>query len=358
MVTKGEDLGVSAILTLQGEREDHAIYSDEYPMGLLESYSTPDHLITYGEEFRNNPYGHLALLGLERLILPIGSGSLGEMGGPDFPPNQFILEEAVSQGGTTIAAHFGHYITENEPIFASWPSTGFEMPVNAALGKLHLAEIYGNSGPIETWYKILNSGFNIPGTAGPDWVMKDTPRTYVYLGDDLFSVDNWIDGLQNGRSFVTNGPMLFFTVDGQMSGSEIVVSEGPIELHVAAVAMNPDGTQNVEVIVNGEMVVSGSEIDQHITIKDSAWIAARTQGAHSNPVFISYEGRERGFAEEAGEFIETINKLEEWVNTKALFENPSQKEIVLNTLNEGRLVYQRTAERARNLGRISPYMTD
>lgn len=357
LVTQGEGLGVSAILTLQGERVDHAIYADEYPMGPLKSHSTSDHLITYGEEYRNNPYGHLALLGLDRLIYPIASGSIGEMGGPDYPPNEFILEDAVEQGGVTIGAHFGSYITEGEPIFATWPSTGFEMPVNAALGNMHLAEIYGNAGQLDVWYKLLNCGFNIFATSGPDWSMKDTPRAYVYLGDNTFNVDNWLAGLKQGRSFITKGPMLFFTVDGLKAGNEISISAQTATVHIEASAINPEGIQPVEIVVNGEVVAAGNEIDQSITLDDSTWIAARTDGAHSNPIFINFEGRKRGYAEEAGEFIQVINKLEEWVQTKALFESDVQKKSVLNLLEEGRSIYEMISERAENLDRESLYQT-
>lgn len=358
LVTQGEGLGVSAILTLQGERVDHAIYADEYPMGPLKSHSTGDHLITYGEEYRNNPYGHLALLGLDHLILPLSSGSLGEMGGPDYPPNEFVLENAVEQGGVTIGAHFGSHIMDEESIFASWPSTGFEMPVNVALGTMHLAEIYGNAGQLDVWYKLLNCGFNIFATSGPDWSMKDTPRAYVYLGDKTFNVDNWLNGLKQGRSFITKGPMLFFTVDGLKPGNEITFTDGSAEVHIEASALNPDGMQPVEIVVNGEVVASGNDINQSITVDDSAWIAARTEDAHSNPIFINFENRPRGYAEETAEFISVINRLEEWVLTKALFESGEQRETVLDLLEEGRTVYEEISDRAVELGRTSPYRSD
>lgn len=354
LVTQAEDLGVSSILTLQGEREDHSIYADEYPMGPLKSHSTSDHQITYGEEFRNNPYGHLGLLNLDYLITPVSSGSLGEIGGPDYPPNQFILDEAESQGGLTIGAHFGHYFMDGEPIMSAWPSTGFELPVNVALGKIHVAEIYGNGGQLEIWYKFLNSGFDLPATSGPDWVMKDTPRAYVYLGQGSFSVDNWLDGLRQGRSFITKGPMLSFTVEGNLPGGKLHFPTRPQELTVNASALLPEGSQPVEIIVNGEVVARGTDLSQTITMEDSGWIAARTEDAHSNPIYVTLEGRQRGFAAPAREFIEVTQRLEEWVRTKGLFENDEQRETVLNVLGEGRAVYENIIDRAQRLERELP----
>lgn len=351
LVTRAEDLGVSSILTLQGERKYHAIYADEYPMGPLESHSTSENLITYGQEYRNNPYGHLALLGLEELIMPVSSGALGEIGGPDYPPNRFILDKALSQGATTIGAHFGNYIMGDKSIVTSWPSSGFELPVNVALGKVHLAEIYGNAGQQEVWYKLLNTGFDIPATAGPDWVMRDTPRVYVYLGNKPFSVENWLESLRQGRSFITRGPMLFFTLDGEMPGSQLHFSERKKTVTVHASALTPDGSRPVEIVVNGEIVASGTGLEQTIELQESSWIAARTEGAHSNPVFVTLRGQSRSSEEDAEAFITITERLKEWVKTKGLFENAGQKETVLKALEDGRRIFEDKVEHQKGQGK-------
>jgi hypothetical protein len=177
LVSRAEDLGVSYVLTLKGEWDTHAVYADEYPMGLVGSASTPSHIIAYGQEYRNNPYGHLALLGVDRLIEPISSGAVGELAGADYPPNAFVLDAALAMGATTVGAHFGNYILQERPVRTRWPSTGFEMPVDVALRKIQVAEVYGNAGQRDVWYKLLNCGFEVAATAGPDWEIKDTPRT-------------------------------------------------------------------------------------------------------------------------------------------------------------------------------------
>ena len=210
LVSQAEDLHVSAILSLKGEWVSHAIYANEYPMGVKKAFSTEDYITVYGEEYRSNPYGHLAFIGLEQLIQPISSGALGELGGPDYPSNATVLDEALAQGANTIAAHFGNFTKQVTDIKSPWPSTGFEMPVDIALGKVQLAEIYGNGGQLDVWYDILNCGFRIPATAGPDWVIKDSPRVYVFLGDQPFNFDNWRDGLQKGTKLYYQGTHVVF----------------------------------------------------------------------------------------------------------------------------------------------------
>ena len=70
----------------------------------------------------------------------------------------------------------------------------------------------------ETYYLLLNCGFRLQPTAGTASGVHPVPlgysRVYVQL-DGPFSGTAWIDGLRRGRSFVTNGPMLLATVDGQ-----------------------------------------------------------------------------------------------------------------------------------------------
>ncbi len=347
LISRAEDLHVSAILTLKGEWDTHAIYANEYPMGLRKAFSTDEHLITYDQEYRSNPYGHLIFLGLDYLMQPISSGALGELAGPDYPPNAVVLQEALDQGGTTIGAHFGNFITEGEAIKTPWPSTGFEMPVDVALGKIQLAEIYGNGGQQQVWYDLLNCGFRVMATAGPDWDIKDTPRVYVNLEGKPFTLENWRAGLQAGRSFITKGPMLFFTVNGQLPGSEIKVNGKKATLQIAAKALTPEGELPVELVYNGQVMHRETDLNASITLDDSGWLAIRTEGAHSNPVFISFKGRPAGHFEPAERFIEITDRFEEWVNSKGLFYTEVQKQEVLDVLEAGRKVFRAVAEKAR-----------
>ena len=351
LISQAEDLHVSSILTLKGEWQTHAIYANEFPMGKRQAFSTAEHLITYGEEFRNNPYGHLAFIGLKSLIQPISTGALGELGGPDYPPNSDILEEAVAQGATTIAAHFGNFTEGVDQIKTGWPSTGFEMPVDIALGNVHMAEIAGNGGQMKVWYDILNCGFTIPATAGPDWAIKDTPRVYVNLENEEFTLDNWRRNLQNGKSFITTGPMLFFKVNDKLPGSSLNAENGPVQFMVEAAALTPEGKIPVEIIYNGEVILTATDVSRQISLEDSGWIAARCKGAHTNPIYINFEGRPSGYAEPAKKFIAVIDRLTDWVKTKALFYNENQKEEVLEVIGNGRAVYENIIQRAERLNR-------
>ena len=345
LVARAEDICVSNILTLKGEWETDPIYANEYPMGLVQWACREGQIIAYGQEYRNNPYGHLCLIGIDELIEPISTGALGELGGPDFPPNALVLDVALAQNAATIGAHFGLSILSDKQIKSSWPSTGFEMPVDVALKKIQIAEVYGIGGQGDVWYKLLNCGFELPATAGPDWDIKDTPRTYVYLGSEPLTFERWKEALKEGRSFITKGPMIFLTVDGHMPGARLNYSKRPKEVVIRASAVLPGKSLPIKVIVNGEVIAEGKDIDKSIRLENSCWIAARCRGAHTSPIYVTFEGRPRASAKEAKEFLGVIDRLTEWVNTKAMFDSPQQKQTVLDVIRQGRAVYESIVQR-------------
>jgi hypothetical protein len=71
------------------------------------------------------------------------------------------------------------------------------------------------------YYHVLNCGLRIPPVAGSSSGANDNPvginRVYVHCGDG-FTPEAWWQSLEEGRVFVTNGPLLRPSVDGQPPG--------------------------------------------------------------------------------------------------------------------------------------------
>ena len=110
-----------------------------------------------------------------------------------------------------------------------------------------------------TYWAFLNCGFKIQPTAGTANGVHPVPlgfsRVYVHLPEG-FTYQGWLKGLQQGRSFVTTGPMIFAEYgENEVSGS--VISEGKID--------------EVEVILNGE--ISAVVALQPRRNEDGAWEA-------------------------------------------------------------------------------------
>jgi len=72
------------------------------------------------------------------------------------------------------------------------------------------------------YYTLLDCGFRLRPTAGTASGVHPVPlgfgRVYVHVGKD-FTYDAWVEGLNEGRSFVTTGPMLLAELDGKDPGA-------------------------------------------------------------------------------------------------------------------------------------------
>jgi len=83
----------------------------------------------------------------------------------------------------------------------------------------------------------LNLGFRLTAAAGSDTPWGSTigeVRTYVHTGDK-FDVDQWFRNFKAGHTFVSNGPALEFTVDGQLPGTELARASGTqVRIHARA----------------------------------------------------------------------------------------------------------------------------
>lgn len=153
------------------------------------------------------------------------------------------------------------------------------------------------------YYDYLNLGFRLSAAAGSDIPWGSTlgeVRTFVHTGR-TFDVDKWFEGLKAGRTFVSNGPVIDFTVDGKLAGTELRKSPGE-KVRVFARALShekigvlkrlqvigPDGV--VEEAVNddhdGELV-----IEMDVPVEPSGWlvasaVCANNALAHTSPVYL------------------------------------------------------------------------
>ena len=100
-----------------------------------------------------------------------------------------------------------------------------DVPREVIEGKSDFAEILQcNILATEIWYDFLNLGFPLAASAGSDVPFQSglgEVRVYAQIADGPFTPDAWFDAMKRGRTFVTNGPMLEFTVNGTPPGGEI-----------------------------------------------------------------------------------------------------------------------------------------
>jgi hypothetical protein len=166
---------------------------------------------------------------------------------------------------------------------------------------------------LKTYYGLLNCGFKLrpsAGTAsGVHPVGLGFGRVYVHLPNG-FSYDNWIQGLNAGRSFVTTGPMLLTKFNEQDPGHQF---EGEQLCKVTGIVESLTSDVRIEVIVNGDVLESRTpEMDAkpnggffapisiEVPITGTSWVAVRcfeTRGnerfrfAHTAPVHFDVPGK-------------------------------------------------------------------
>jgi hypothetical protein len=109
----------------------------------------------------------------------------------------------------------------------------------------------------EIYYHMLNSGLRLPPSAGSASGVLPNPvgynRVYVYL-DEPFTVDAWFRGLARGRSFVTNGPLLLVTANGDDPGTVFKLQRGEKRsLQIEVQLTSQDPISRIELIHNGKV---------------------------------------------------------------------------------------------------------
>ena len=107
------------------------------------------------------------------------------------------------------------------------------------------------------YYQILNAGIQLAPSAGSASGVLNNPvgynRVYVHLENGL-NLDDWWDGLREGRSFVTNGPLLRCRVGDSLPGSRMQVSGADVSPHLMARLTSRDPVEVFEVIHNGKVI--------------------------------------------------------------------------------------------------------
>ena len=169
----------------------------------------------------------------------------------------------------------------------------------------------------KTYYTLVNCGFRMrvsAGTAsGVHPVQLGFGRVYVHLPDG-FRYEDWIAGLDAGRSFVSTGPMLEVTFNGQDPGATFkhIAYEVP-EVRVEGVAESKRPLDRIEIIVNGQIAKTirptnviqsaggyRSKIDTTVQRGETFWVAVRCfekhpeqriRFAHTNPVYVDIADR-------------------------------------------------------------------
>jgi hypothetical protein len=248
---------------------------------------------------------------------------------------------------------------------------------------------------LHLWYRYLNCGFRLTATAGTDkmttFVTVGANRVYTRVEGD-FSYEGWMDALKSGRTFITNSPILTFTVNGREPGTVLQLDSRRhkrLQIHATAESQLP--YDRLEVMVNGESVAEASpsgerhraEIRLEQPLRGSCWVAARAyerldayrsrgidfsrvhadegtqQGryygtrrpegvfAHSSPVYAICDNAPIRSWDDAQYYIRYLNSSIQWLKTGAKFARPGDREASIQAFLTGKALYEQRAREAQ-----------
>lgn len=301
-VSKADGLDVVFVSYLERALVDHTYITNQHSRSDLEELSSMHLHFGNGQEYRHNfggggeGYGHVMFLDLKNRVLPGSIGPGITKIGTDGTPLRDGIKQANAQKSTVVWCHNGF---------------GFEDIPNWIAGLVNAQNIFdgGNRGSYEdTFYRYLNLGIQVPFSTGTDWFIYDYSRVYTEMGDVEVTVANWLDKFREGRTFITNGPLLELTVNGASPGEKIRTG-GSVKVRYRAVGRADFG--ELELVRNGEVIRLNSKVKKHegwcelqseidLPINGPSWIALRVSPgtraknefgrklfAHTSPVYLN-----------------------------------------------------------------------
>ncbi|MEX2540893.1 MAG: CehA/McbA family metallohydrolase, partial [Trueperaceae bacterium] len=318
---RAEDLNVVNLLLSQW---GHLFTNSEEFTGYPFMDRERDTIVHASQENRQHILGHLSLLGLRQPVMPWASGGPGEAelgGGLDTTLSRWA-DAAHAQGATVIVPHL--------------PTPNGEAAVLIATGRADAVEMldFLEFEHLE-YYRYLNGGYRLPLVGGTDKMSNQTPvglyRTYVRLPEDQeFNYENWCAGLRAGRTFLSGGAMLWFTVEGQPIGETVTVAGGgPVEVEAVARSIFPLHT--LQIVSQGRVVAESTDeqgttrlrLKTRLEIEGDTWLAARCAGpdytarphydargrgimAHSSPIYVTTGSEYRLLAPKTAQYMMTL----------------------------------------------------
>lgn len=305
--TQAEDVRVGVLLWMG---DFWATYYAQYAWGEEGVYREDEYLLTSGQEDPRTPeLGHALGMGASDRV----------RNRREYYYYDQVFDRIRQLGGVAGYAHQG----ETFHGYRGLTLDGLRSKVDV----VELLQFCADGGPLitEHYYQLLDLGFEATAVAGSDfpWCGRDhrygfdvpregaarigNARFYTYVEGPL-TYASWKAGLAAGRTFVSSGPVVSFSVDGHLPGDRYEVAAGTTVRVSAQAFGHPDQVplRYLEIVGHGE-VIRRVEVPEGAGAPDSLvvafdlpvdrgiWLAARvgagpTQFAHTTPVYVTAGG--------------------------------------------------------------------
>jgi hypothetical protein len=332
--------------------------------GQKPALQTPGHLVSVNTLNRHPKLGQLALLNCHRVVYPLTFG--GEDGKEDWSLADWC-DQCHRKSGLVVWSDSFPEALHGEAL------------ANLVLGKidaLDAGQVDGDSLALGTWYDLLNCGARVPLVAG-SWKHSNQNllggrRTYARLPPESeLSYGAWIEAVRAGRTFVTNGPLLSFSVNDQEPGAVVCLpAKAPSTVRIRVQAQSIVPFERLEIVHNG-VVIAGAEasgspanaiLEMELALASSSWLAARCWGppqslaspdrpgervaAHTAPVYVELADKPLPIDGHAlAVFVEYLDETLAWLAANGRFDTDKQRQHLTGILEAARAELVRRGER-------------
>lgn len=369
---QGDGLDVVFLSYLERAIADLEYTSNKYTLADLHRLSHQGTQFGNGEEHRHNfteqgqGYGHVMFLNIPELIQPVSIGPGITKQGTDGLPLKMGIEKAQSFGSKIIWCH-NQWGLEDIP---SW-----------VMGRLHANNIFdgGTHGSYKhSFYRYLNAGLKVPFSTGTDWFIYDFSRVYVPAREKL-TPEQWLDVLAQGRSTISNGPLLEFRVNDRGVGETVdLPATGKVSIDARAVGRVD--FQRIELLRNGEVIRAVSsrhnsghsvaEMKFDLDVSGPCWLALRTPPppvkndpefqtpvpkneygcdlfGHTSAIHVTLAGHAHFDITAAQSLLKEMRESRHFIVEHAIFANDAERDRVLAVYDEAIVTFKRRIEEVK-----------
>lgn len=204
---------------------------------------------------------------------------------------------------------------------------------------------------------------------GATWIVGGKNRFYAKVND--WSWEGMMDGLKQGRTFVTNGPLLLVTANGQEIGTELKSNAASMNVKLDIKMISEKPVDVVELIRNGKVEKSWNispngksfEASIDLTFKTSGWCAVRVRSknpywdnwgrrpaltaAHTSPFYITLNDTPPADSNSARYMIGRMNETIKWHGSEATWSSKEYETRALQSLKDAKTYYEEALTRAK-----------
>ena len=318
-----------------------------YFTGKPDPVSTSERILYHNQEYHPPFWGHGAYLNLkEHYVIPDYVGYQNTVVASLHPSNTVPNMVARAQGALAGYAH----------------GAGRNFSADLALGTVDFVEV-NSIGGMEPLYRAWNCGYDVVASAGEDAFgnfyrsyIIGSNRVYVKTGKQL-DYDKWIADFRAGRSFVSAGPLVYFTINGKDPGDTINLPAGSHTMRAKAEVRSIMPIESIELLFNNQVVATleptGEKriatLNEEVTIDGSGWFAVRTRAKYAThpirrpfpfaatmPVRVVVDDKPIRSHEDAQYFIDRLDQVLQQAMETGPWNTEAEKEDIKRQYGEAR----------------------